>query len=225
MLAAGHRRPRRPAARRAARRPAARRAPRRSRPGPRCPPEPRVLAAAGAREIAPGAAAELYARTWADTSLDVNGIESGDARAAPHDHPLHRERAPDRARWRSARAASRSRRRWSASCARRRPPGAEIELDVEPGEPAGFDAADPVLALAREAIGRAAGSAAAVRAHRRLDPDPRSARRSAASRRCCPGSRSTPTASTAPTRATGWRASRSASGPRASSTRRSRRLR
>ena len=40
------------------------------------------------------------------------------------------------------------------------PPGAEIELDVEPGEPAGFDAADPVLALAREAIGARRGQRA-----------------------------------------------------------------
>ena len=118
---------------------------------------------------------------------------------------------------------ARSPRRWSASCARRRRPGAEVELDVEPGEPAGFDAADPVLALARDAIGRAVGSAPAVRAHRRLDPDPRRRSPSAASRRCCRASRSTPTASTGRTRATASRASRSASAPRASSTPRSRR--
>ena len=91
-----------------------------------------VLAAAGAREIAPGAAAELYARTWADASLDVNGIESGDALQ-------RRTIIPCTASARlSVRVAlgqdggRRSPRRWSASCARRRPPGAEVELDIDP---------------------------------------------------------------------------------------------
>ena len=55
------------------------------------------------------------------------------------------------------------------------PPGAEIELDIEPGDPAGFDATDPVLALGAR---RSAGpwARAAVRAHGRLDPDPRGVR-------------------------------------------------
>ena len=37
------------------------------------------------------------------------------------------------------------------------PAGAQIELEVEPGEPAGFDTSDPVLALARAAIAEATG--------------------------------------------------------------------
>ena len=49
-----------------------------------------VLAEAGAaRDRSRAPPRELYARTWADASLDVHGIEGGDARAAPHDHPGH----------------------------------------------------------------------------------------------------------------------------------------
>ena len=62
----------------------------------------------------------------------------------------------------------------------------------------------------------------AVRAHRRLDPDPRRAGPARHPDGAVRASRSTPTASTARTRATAWRASRSASAPRASSTPRSR---
>jgi acetylornithine deacetylase/succinyl-diaminopimelate desuccinylase-like protein len=41
------------------------------------PPGPEGLAQFGAVEIAPGAADELYVRTFADTALDVNGIAGG----------------------------------------------------------------------------------------------------------------------------------------------------
>ncbi len=132
MLARGRRRPRRPAARRAARRPA-RAEPRGGRLlGRAARRAPDVLAAAGAREIAPGAAAELYARTWADASLDVNGIESGDA-------VQRRTIIPCTASARlSVRLALGQRRRGDRGGARahparrRRPPGAEVELDIEP---------------------------------------------------------------------------------------------
>jgi acetylornithine deacetylase/succinyl-diaminopimelate desuccinylase-like protein len=116
-----------------------------------------VLEDAGAHEIAPGAAAEFYERTWADTSVDVNGIESGDA-------VQRRTIIPCTASARlTVRVALGQDGNEIAGTLERilreaAPAGAQIELDVEPGEPAGFDAADPVLALAREAIGRAAGT-------------------------------------------------------------------
>ena len=116
-----------------------------------------ALAAAGARGIVPGAAADFYERTWADASLDVNGIESGDAVQRRTIIPctasarLTVRLALDQSGEQIAAALERILREAT-------PPGAEIELDVEPGEPAGFDAADPVLALARDAIGRAAGT-------------------------------------------------------------------
>jgi acetylornithine deacetylase/succinyl-diaminopimelate desuccinylase-like protein len=121
------------------------------------PPGAEVLAAAGAHEIAPGAAAEFYGRTWADTSVDVNGIESGDALQRRTIIPCT---ASARLTVRVALGQDGS----EIAAALERilreaaPPGAQIELDVEPGDPAGFDAAEPVLALARDAIGRAAGT-------------------------------------------------------------------
>jgi acetylornithine deacetylase/succinyl-diaminopimelate desuccinylase-like protein len=116
-----------------------------------------VLAAAGAHEVAEGAAAELYARTWADASLDINGVESGDAIQRRTIIPCTASaRLSVRvALGQSGAAVARALERILREAA---PAGAEIELDIEPGEPAGFDAADPVLALAREAIGRATGS-------------------------------------------------------------------
>ena len=116
-----------------------------------------VVADAGATEIAPGAAADLYARTWADAALDINGIESGDAQQRRTIIPCT---ASARLSVRIALGQDGS----EIAAALERilrdaaPAGAEVELDVDPGEPAGFDAADPVLALAREAIGRAAGT-------------------------------------------------------------------
>ncbi len=116
-----------------------------------------VLAEAGATEIAPGAAAELYARTWADTSLDINGIESGDA-------VQRRTIIPCTASARLSVRVALGQDGQAITAALERllreaaPPGAQIELEVEPGEAAGFDAADPVLALARGALKRATGN-------------------------------------------------------------------
>ena len=68
---------RRPPARRAARRRDAAVRARSSRPGRSFRPGAEQLAHYGATPIAPGAADEFYLRTFADTSLDVNGIASG----------------------------------------------------------------------------------------------------------------------------------------------------
>jgi acetylornithine deacetylase/succinyl-diaminopimelate desuccinylase-like protein len=121
------------------------------------PPGAGVLTEARAHEIAPGAAAGFYERTWAGTSLDVNGMESGDALQ-------RRTIIPCTASARLTVRIALGQRGDEITAALERilreaaPAGAQVELDVEPGDPAGFDAADPVLALARDAIGRAAGS-------------------------------------------------------------------
>ena len=117
-----------------------------------------VLAAAGATEIAPGAAAELYARTWADTSLDVNGIESGDAvqrrTIIPHSASARVTRArlarPERRGDRDGAGAPPAR-----GGARRAPRSSSTS--TPPSPPASIR---PIrsLVIAREAIGRAAGS-------------------------------------------------------------------
>ena len=117
----------------------------------------KVLAEAGATEIAPGAAGDLYRRTWAGTALDINGIESGDALQRRTIIPCTAS-----ARLSVRVALGQSGAEIAAALERilraAAPAGARIELDVDPGEPAGFDATDPVLALAREAIGRATGT-------------------------------------------------------------------
>ncbi|MDX6562830.1 MAG: hypothetical protein QOD65_2644 [Gaiellales bacterium] len=116
-----------------------------------------VLAEAGAVELGPGAAAELYRRTWADASLDVHGMESGDAAQRRTIIPCTAS-----ARLSVRVALGQSAAGVAASLERilraATPAGADIDLEIDASEPAGFDPADPVLGLAREAIGRAAGS-------------------------------------------------------------------
>jgi acetylornithine deacetylase/succinyl-diaminopimelate desuccinylase-like protein len=115
-----------------------------------------ALAAAGATEIVPGAAAEFYERTWADASIDVNGLESGDA-------GQRRTIVPGTASVRvSVRVAlGQSGAAVAASLERilreAAPAGTEVEIEIDASEPVGFDPADPVIGLAREAIGRVAG--------------------------------------------------------------------
>ncbi len=115
-----------------------------------------VLAAAGGTEIAPGAAAELYARTWADASLDINGIESGDAAQRRTIVP-----ATASARLSVRVALGQSAEGVAASLEHilreAAPAGTQLELEIDASEPAGFDPADPVIGLARAAIGRAVG--------------------------------------------------------------------
>jgi acetylornithine deacetylase/succinyl-diaminopimelate desuccinylase-like protein len=115
-----------------------------------------VLATAGAHEIAPGAADAFYARTWADTSLDVNGIESGDARQRRTIIPCTAS-----ARLTVRIALGQDGKEIAAALEHilreAAPAGAQVDLEVEPGDPAGFDAADPVLGLAHDAIARATG--------------------------------------------------------------------
>ncbi|HEY3614941.1 MAG TPA: M20/M25/M40 family metallo-hydrolase [Gaiellales bacterium] len=116
-----------------------------------------VLAAAGAHEIAPGAAADLYPRTWADASLDINGIESGDAVQRRTIVPCTASaRISVRlALGQSAAAVAAALERILREAA---PAGCEVELEIDAVDPAGFDPGVPALVLARDAIGRAAGS-------------------------------------------------------------------
>jgi acetylornithine deacetylase/succinyl-diaminopimelate desuccinylase-like protein len=115
-----------------------------------------VLADAGAHEIAPGAAAELYDRTWADASLDVHGIEGGDAHQRRTIIPCTASaRLSVRiALGQDGDAVMATLERLLHEAA---PPGTEVELEADPGFPAGFDPSDPVLALGRDAIARATG--------------------------------------------------------------------
>ena len=115
-----------------------------------------ALAAAGATEIVPRAAAGFYERTWADASIDVNGLESGDAGQRRTIVPATASvRVSVRvALGQSAAGVAEALERILREAA---PAGADVEIEVDASEPAGFDPADPVIGLAREAIGRVAG--------------------------------------------------------------------
>ena len=186
------------------------------------PPGPEVLAAAGAREIAPGAAAELYARTWADTSLDVNGIESGDAVQRRTIIPCTAS-ARLTVRLALGQNGEEIARGAGAHPARRGAPGRGGRARHRAGRSGRLrrDRSGARAGARGDRPGR--GQRAAVRAHRRLDPDPRGVREAphpdravglrAGRRRHPRPRRELPAA----------RASPSASGPRTSSTRPSRR--
>jgi acetylornithine deacetylase/succinyl-diaminopimelate desuccinylase-like protein len=118
-----------------------------------------LLRSAGGRPVAPGAGEELYARTGADTALDVNAIELGEARtivpATAHAH-LSVRLAPGQ---RAAEIAATLERLLREAA----PDGAEVELHVyDFAEPALFDPAEPALQLAVEALHRACGTPPAL---------------------------------------------------------------
>lgn len=115
-----------------------------------------VLAEAGAQELVPGAAAELYERTWADASLDVHGIEGGDAvqRRTIIPHSASARLSVRIALGQDGEAIAAELQRLLQAAA---PAGAEVEVEVEPGWPAGFDPGEPALVLARDAIAQATG--------------------------------------------------------------------
>ena len=123
-----------------------RRRTRSARPGSGCRAGADAIAGVGARR------GRRRARPTSSTSapapprrVDVNMVEVGEPRTiVPALRARPRERA-DRAR---ARARRRSAPSWSACCARRRPEGAEVTIEVELAEPALFDPADPALQLA-----------------------------------------------------------------------------
>jgi acetylornithine deacetylase/succinyl-diaminopimelate desuccinylase-like protein len=121
----------------------------------RLPPGAEALAAAGARPVAPDAGAELYDRTGAAPSLDVNMIAVGEPRTI----------VPARARGTvSLRLAPRQRAEEMGAELERllrsaAPEGADVAIEMDFAEPALFDPREPALQLAAEAIGRACGVA------------------------------------------------------------------
>jgi acetylornithine deacetylase/succinyl-diaminopimelate desuccinylase-like protein len=116
-----------------------------------------AIRAAGAAEVTPGAAGEFWERTGADTSVDVNMLESGEPRTViPHEA---------RAQLSIRLAAGQSAEEVAAEAERLMraalPEGAELSTRFELAEPALFDARDPALQLAAEAFDRACGTAPA----------------------------------------------------------------
>lgn len=116
-------------------------------------PGEQVLAEVGGRPAYFGAAREYYERNGAGTSLDVNELAGGEPRTV----------VPATARATlSARLAPGQRAECIAPVLERllreaATPGAEVEIELTLADPALFDAAEPALVLAAEAIERATG--------------------------------------------------------------------
>lgn len=115
-----------------------------------------VLAAAGARAVDPAAPAELYERTWADASIDVNGFAGGDA-------VQRRTIIPAEARAKvSMRLAAGQRADEMVAVLLRllqgaAPPGAEVTIKPVAADPAMFDPASAALARAAGVLEKVCG--------------------------------------------------------------------
>ena len=166
MLAHGDARPRRAPARRAARRPAAQPSPEEIASWAKLPAAARVLAEAGATRDRPGRRRRVLRAHLGRREPRRQRHRERRRRAAPHDHPVHGRARASACALALGQSGAGDRGVARAHPARRRPRRAPRSSSTStPREPAGFDPADPVLAVAREAIGRAAGSAPAARAH------------------------------------------------------------
>jgi acetylornithine deacetylase/succinyl-diaminopimelate desuccinylase-like protein len=112
----------------------------------------------GGIEVAPGAGAEYWERTGAATAVDVNMVEVGEPRTI----------VPAAARgFVSVRLAPGQRAEPIAAELERllreaAPAGAEVSIELDTSEPALFDAGDPAIQLAAEAMERACGVAPAL---------------------------------------------------------------
>jgi acetylornithine deacetylase/succinyl-diaminopimelate desuccinylase-like protein len=116
-----------------------------------------VIADAGAIEVTAGAAEQFHERTGAAAAVDVNMVEVGEPRTivpsvaraqvsvrlAPGQQPEQVGAELERLLRASA------------------PEGAEVSIEIDLAGPALFDAADPALRLAAEAMERACGTPAA----------------------------------------------------------------
>jgi acetylornithine deacetylase/succinyl-diaminopimelate desuccinylase-like protein len=111
------------------------------------------IAEAGAVEVTPGAGDEFWDRTGAATSVDVNMVEVGEPRtivpAVARGHVSVRV-APGQD---AARIGVELERLLRAAA----PPGAEVAIAIEAADPALFEASDPALQLAAQAMERACG--------------------------------------------------------------------
>jgi acetylornithine deacetylase/succinyl-diaminopimelate desuccinylase-like protein len=114
-------------------------------------PGPEVLAAVGARPVAPDAGEEFYERIGAAPALDINMIATGEPRTivpALARAQVSVRLAPGQ---RAVEVASELERLLRSAV----PEGAELALDVDLADPALFDPTHPALRLAAEALERA----------------------------------------------------------------------
>jgi acetylornithine deacetylase/succinyl-diaminopimelate desuccinylase-like protein len=126
------------------------------------PPGDKVLAEVGGKPLVSSSGAEYYKRNWADASVDVHGIEVGDARQI-------RTQVPSTARAKVSVRLAPGQTCGSITPVFKRlleegaPEGAEVEVSMlSSGEPAMFDPATPALKLAAEAFEKVCGRPTAL---------------------------------------------------------------
>ena len=133
----------------------------------RLPPGDAALAEVGAVPLDPRAGAELYERTGALPSLDVNYVEAG----APRTVIPSTVRAAFSLRLAPRQDAAEMRATLERLLRGALPDGCTLDLDWHTAEPALFAADEPAVRLAAAALERAAGVAPVLRPLGRLDPD------------------------------------------------------
>lgn len=125
-------------------------------------PDPAALfEEAGGRPIHPGSAATYYAQNWADASLDVAGIDGGDAHQlrtiVPAEAWAHfNVRLAPTQDFNEMRAVVEELLMSAA------PPNADVEFSAHGENGAVFDANDPAVMLSAEAMGEACGKEPAL---------------------------------------------------------------
>jgi acetylornithine deacetylase/succinyl-diaminopimelate desuccinylase-like protein len=121
------------------------------------PPGDELLAAVGARPAYPGAGAEYYEANGARPSLEINAIHAGEHRTvvpAVAEASVSQRLAPGQ----SGAAALATLERLLREAL---PPGAEMEIEAEVGEPSLFPPDNRAVALSAQALERAVGAPAA----------------------------------------------------------------
>jgi acetylornithine deacetylase/succinyl-diaminopimelate desuccinylase-like protein len=126
------------------------------------PPGDAVLTEVGGRPLTPSSGAHYYNRNWADASVDVHGIEAGDARQVRTMVPCT-ARAKVSVRLAPGQSCAAIAPEFTRLLEAGAPEGAEVEVSVvSSGEPALFDPATPALKLAAEALEKVCGHQTAL---------------------------------------------------------------
>lgn len=126
------------------------------------PPGDAVLAEVGAKPLTSSSGELYYERNWADASVDIHGLEAGDARQVRTMVPCS-ARAKVSVRLAPGQTTESIAPEFKRLLEAGAPPGAEVEVSMlSSGEPAMFDPASPPLKLAADALEKVCGRPAAL---------------------------------------------------------------
>ncbi|HEX3326097.1 MAG TPA: M20/M25/M40 family metallo-hydrolase [Actinomycetota bacterium] len=126
------------------------------------PPGDEVLAEVGGKPLTESSGDLYYKRNWADASVDVHGIEAGDARQIRTMVPCT-ARAKVSVRLAPGQTTEAIAPEFKRLLQAGAPGGAEVDVSVlSTGEPAMFDPATPALTLAAEALEKVCGRPTAL---------------------------------------------------------------